>query len=85
MKQRLEIVMYKSPKVNSQLQGLSHTVDVMDSLETNAVFLMFSCAKSSQRALQLLLEDVWVGDLDERGVWSNMTLIRSTTVLRHLS
>lgn len=68
-----------------QLQSLSDTVDVVDALEANAVFLMFSCAKSIQRVLQLLLEDVWIGDLDEGGVWSNTIIGRGATVLRHLS
>lgn len=57
----------------------------MHALETNAVFLMFSCAKSIQSALDLLLEDVRVGDLDEGRVGTNTIFIRSTTVLRHLS
>lgn len=79
------IVAYSRVRNNLQLQSLSDTVDVVDALETNAVFLMFSCAKSIQRVLQLLLEDIWIGDLDEGGVWSNTIIGRGATVLRHLS
>ena len=85
MKQKSEIVTRNDLRVDLQLQSLSHAVDVMDSLKTNAILLMFSCAKSIQRALQLLLEDVWIGDLDEGRVWSNTIFVRGTTVLRHLS
>ena len=85
-RQESEIVGTNHEKDSLQLQSLSHTVNVVDALETNAVFLVFSCAKSIQRALQLLLEDVWIGDLDEGGVWSNNTVfVRSTAVLRHFS
>lgn len=76
---------YSKVKTNLQLQSLSDTVYVVDALKTNAVFLMFSCAKSIQRVLQLLLEDVWIGDLDEGGMWSDTIVVRDTTVLRHFS
>ena len=85
MKQMSEIITRGNSRINLQLQSLSHAVDVVNSLETNAILLMFSCAKSIQRALQLLLEDVWIGDLDEGRVWSNTIFVRGTTVLRHLS
>ena len=57
----------------------------MHALKTDAVFLMFSCAKSIQSTLQLLLEDVGIGNLDEGRVRSDTILVGSTTVLRHLS